>query len=82
MEQQLRDCLPPEESNDFCPAGAPRRAVCMARKPSCEVCTLRPWCDFSKKLKKHKSLLCVLQSRDFLCLFFIFLLFIPFIDDA
>lgn len=50
VEQQLRDCLPPEESNDFCHRLVLHgRAVCMARKPSCEVCTLRPWCDFFQK---------------------------------
>ena len=45
-EKQLRACLPPEESNDFCHRLVLHgRAVCRARKPDCEHCTLRPWCD-------------------------------------
>ena len=47
VEQQLRPQLPPEESNDFCHRLVLHgRAVCMARKPDCERCNLRPWCDF------------------------------------
>ena len=45
-EQQLRACLPPEESNDFCHRMVLHgRAVCRARRPDCPGCTLRPWCD-------------------------------------
>lgn len=45
VEQQLRQVLPPEESNDFCHRMVLHgRAVCMARKPDCQNCTLRPWC--------------------------------------
>ena len=47
VEQQLRPQLPPEESNDFCHRLVLHgRAVCMARKPDCAACNLRPWCDF------------------------------------
>ena len=47
VEEQLRPILPPEESNDFCHRLVLHgRAVCTARKPMCENCTLRPWCDF------------------------------------
>ncbi len=47
VEQQLRTILPPEESNNFCHRLVLHgRAVCMARKPDCANCTLRPWCDF------------------------------------
>ncbi len=47
VEQQLRACLPPDESNDFCHRLVLHgRAVCMARKPACERCTLRQWCRF------------------------------------
>ena len=47
VEMQLRKVLPPEESNDFCHRLVLHgRAVCMARKPDCERCNLRPWCDF------------------------------------
>lgn len=49
-EAQLRKVLPPEESNDFCHRLVLHgRAVCTARKPYCETCTLRPWCDFFQK---------------------------------
>lgn len=45
VEIQLRTVLPPEESNDFCHRLVLHgRAVCTARKPQCETCTLRPWC--------------------------------------
>ena len=45
-EQQLRACLPPEESNDFCHRMVLHgRAVCRARRPDCPSCTLRPWCN-------------------------------------
>jgi endonuclease-3 len=45
-ETQLRACLPPQESNDFCHRMVLHgRAVCRARKPDCPHCTLRPWCD-------------------------------------
>ncbi|HJG85473.1 endonuclease III [Pseudoflavonifractor capillosus] len=47
VEKQLREVLPPEESNDFCHRLVLHgRAVCMARGPACADCTLRPWCDF------------------------------------
>ena len=50
VEQQLRAILPPEESNDFCHRLVLHgRAVCMARRPDCPNCTLRPWCDFFRK---------------------------------
>ena len=50
VEQQLRAVLPPEESNDFCHRMVLHgRAVCMARKPDCQSCTLRPWCGFFQK---------------------------------
>ena len=50
VEQQLRIILPPEESNNFCHRLVLHgRAVCMARKPDCPNCTLRPWCDFFHK---------------------------------
>ena len=46
VEQQLRKVLPPEESNDFCHRLVLHgRAVCIARRPQCQSCTLRPWCD-------------------------------------
>lgn len=45
VERQLRAILPPEESSDFCHRIVLHgRAVCTARKPACERCTLRPFC--------------------------------------
>ena len=50
VEAQLRAIRPPEESNDFCPRRVLHgRAVCTARKPDCQNCTLRPWCAFFQK---------------------------------
>ncbi|MGI5963213.1 MAG: endonuclease III [Lawsonibacter sp.] len=50
VEQQLRAILPPEESNDFCHRLVLHgRAVCIARRPQCEACTLRLWCDHFAK---------------------------------
>ncbi|WP_300296816.1 endonuclease III [uncultured Intestinimonas sp.] len=50
VEMQLRAVLPPEESNDFCHRLVLHgRAVCTARKPQCQDCSLRPWCDFFEK---------------------------------
>lgn len=47
VEKQLRACIPPEESNDFCHRMVLHgRAVCVARRPDCEHCTLRLWCDY------------------------------------
>ena len=50
VEMQLREVLPPEESNDFCHRLVLHgRAVCIARRPQCQSCTLRPWCDHFAK---------------------------------
>ena len=44
-EIQLREVLPPEESSDFCHRIVLHgRAVCTARKPDCQNCTLAPYC--------------------------------------
>lgn len=49
VEMQLRRCIPPEESNDFCHRMVLHgRALCMARGPQCSDCPLRPLCDFWK----------------------------------
>ena len=46
VEQQLRKVIPPEESSDFCHRMVLHgRAVCTARAPQCESCTLRDLCD-------------------------------------
>ena len=50
VEMQLRKVLPPEESNDFCHRLVLHgRAVCIARRPKCGECVLRPWCDYFTK---------------------------------
>ena len=53
VEQQLRQCIPPEESNNFCHRMVLHgRAVCVARRPDCENCTLRLWCDHGGAAQK------------------------------
>ena len=45
VENQLRQILPPEESSDFCHRIVLHgRAVCIARREKCEICSLRPYC--------------------------------------
>lgn len=45
VETQLRKVLPPAESNDFCHRLVLHgRAVCTARTPHCELCTVQEWC--------------------------------------
>ena len=49
VEKQLRAVLPPEESSDFCHRMVLHgRAVCTARSPRCESCTLRILCDMGR----------------------------------
>lgn len=44
-EMQLRKVLPPEESSSFCHRIVLHgRAVCTARNPACNACTLAPFC--------------------------------------
>ena len=46
VEMQLRKAIPPGESNAFCHRMVLHgRAVCVARRPDCAGCALRPWCD-------------------------------------
>lgn len=45
VELELKKILPPEESNDFCHRCVLHgRAVCIARRPKCEICSMREWC--------------------------------------
>ncbi len=45
VELKLKELLPPEESNDFCHRVVLHgRAVCVARTPKCEQCTLKEVC--------------------------------------
>lgn len=54
VEQQLRKAIPPEESSDFCHRMVLHgRAVCVARRPDCEHCTLRLWCDYGGAQEKN-----------------------------
>ena len=56
VEMQLRQVLPPEESNNFCHRMVLHgRAVCIARRPQCQSCTLRPWCDHFAKQTEEQS---------------------------
>ena len=49
VERQLRERIPPKESNNFCHRMVLHgRAVCTARSPRCGECTLRPYCDFGQ----------------------------------
>ena len=49
VETQLREVLPPEESNDFCHRMVLHgRAVCTARQAKCGQCNLAPWCKYAK----------------------------------
>jgi len=56
VESQLRAVLPPEESNAFCHRMVLHgRAVCIARRPQCQSCTLRPWCSHFTKTTEEKK---------------------------
>lgn len=49
VEKQLRTCIPPEESSDFCHRMVLHgRALCMARGPQCTDCPLSELCDYAK----------------------------------
>jgi len=53
VEAQLREILPPEESNDFCHRMVLHgRAVCTARQAKCGECTLAKWCKYAQE-KEH-----------------------------
>ena len=53
VEKQLRAALPPEKSSDFCHRMVLHgRAVCTARTPRCESCTLAEECKYAKDAKK------------------------------
>ena len=56
VESQLRAILPPEESNAFCHRMVLHgRAVCVARRPQCQTCTLRPWCSHFAKQQTEET---------------------------
>ena len=50
VETELKKILPPEESNDFCHRAVLHgRAVCIARRPKCELCCMKEVCKGKKK---------------------------------
>lgn len=50
VEMTLCELLPPEESNDFCHRAVLHgRALCDARRPQCERCSLNTFCKFGKE---------------------------------
>ena len=52
VELALKELLPPEESNNYCHRNVLHgRAVCDARKPRCEECTLRTFCSYYEQSK-------------------------------
>ncbi len=49
VELELKKILPPEKSNDFCHRAVLHgRAVCVARRPRCEVCCMAQVCKSKK----------------------------------
>lgn len=52
-EKELRGCLPMDKSNDFCHRLVLHgRAVCVARRPKCDLCIMAPVC---KSASKHST---------------------------
>ncbi len=52
VELDLKKLLPPEESNDFCHRIVLHgRAVCIARRPKCDICSLNNFCKYNLKKK-------------------------------
>ena len=50
VEMELKKLLPPEESNDFCHRCVLHgRAVCIARRPKCEICCMADFCSAKKE---------------------------------
>ncbi len=67
VEMQLRQVLPPEESNDFCHRMVLHgRAVCIARRPQCESCTCAPGATTSLKTGPGPTHKTITQGEGFL----------------
>ncbi len=50
VELELKKILPPDKSNDFCHRAVLHgRAVCIARRPKCEVCCMKDACKGKKQ---------------------------------
>lgn len=53
VEKELKKILPPEESNDFCHRCVLHgRAVCVARRPKCDKCSMEDFCAFREQNEK------------------------------
>ncbi len=49
VESELKKILPPEESNDFCHRCVLHgRAVCIARRPKCDLCCMSAFCAYAQ----------------------------------
>ena len=52
VEMQLREILPPEESNDFCHRCVLHgRDTCVSGRPKCGECEMKDFCSFAKSKK-------------------------------
>lgn len=52
VELQLKKLLPPDESNDFCHRTVLHgRAICIARRPKCQICRLNEVCKYFSRQK-------------------------------
>ncbi|MBQ3378977.1 MAG: endonuclease III [Clostridia bacterium] len=50
VEMQLKESVEPSEQSDLCHRFVLHgRAVCVARRPKCDICALAPYCDFVNK---------------------------------
>lgn len=50
VELELKKIIDPEKSNDFCHRCVLHgRAVCIARRPKCDICCMKDYCKFVKK---------------------------------
>ena len=53
VEKELKKILPPEESSDFCHRCVLHgRAVCIARRPKCNECSMADFCAFREQNEK------------------------------
>lgn len=53
VEKELRKILNPETSNDFCHRIVLHgRAICIARKPKCDNCEIKSFCEYYKNIYK------------------------------
>ena len=50
VELELKKIIEPEKSNDFCHRWVLHgRAVCIARRPKCDICWMKDYCKSAKK---------------------------------